>query len=111
MKTHEELKEYVKTLCADEADILMDLLPSVMISKKSNQKIIKRERNPISCPVCKSQSISKNGTKDGRQRYLCKDCHKSFSDNNNSIVFKSKHTYDEWISFINCELHDYIQKR
>lgn len=110
MKTHKELKEFVKSLCADEADILMDLLPSVMKSKKSNQKIIKRERKSISCPYCKSYSIRKNGNKDGRQRYFCKDCHKYFSDNNNSIVYKSKHTYDQWISFINCELHDYILK-
>jgi transposase-like protein len=110
MKTHKELKEYVKSLCADEADILMDLLPSVLKSKKSNQKIINRERKSISCPDCKSHSITKNGTKDGRQRYFCKDCHRFFSDNNNSIVYKSKHTYDQWISFINCELHDYILK-
>jgi hypothetical protein len=29
---------------------------------------------------------------------------------NNSIVYKSRHTYDEWIQFINCELHDYTLK-
>lgn len=110
MRTHKELKEFVKSLCADEADILMDLLPSVMKSKRSNQKIIKRERKAISCPNCGSISIKLNGTKDGKQRYYCKDCHKSFSDNNNSIVYKSRHTYDEWIQFINCELHDYTLK-
>lgn len=88
----------------------MDLLPSVMKSKRNNQKIIKRERKAIFCPNCGSFSIKLNGTKEGRQRYICKDCHKSFSDNNNSIVYKSKYTYDEWIQFINCELHDYILK-
>lgn len=110
MKTQNELKELVRSLCADEADILMDLLPSVKKLKESNQKIIKRERKSILCPDCKSSSISKNGTKDGKQRYICKDCHKSFSDSNNSIVYKSKYTYDEWIQFINCELHDYTLK-
>lgn len=35
---------------------------------------------------------------------------KYFSDNNNSIVYKSKHTYDQWIQFINCKLHDYTLK-
>jgi transposase-like protein len=110
MRTHKELKEFVKSLCADEADILMDLLPSVMKSKRSNQKIIKRERIELFCPNCGSFSIKLNGTKEGRQRYICKDCHKSFSDNNNSIVYKSKHTYDQWILFINCELHDYVLK-
>jgi transposase-like protein len=110
MKTHKELQEFVKSLCADEADIFMDSLPSVMKSKKSNQRIINRERNCISCPDCKSHSITKNGTKDGRQRYHCKHCNKYFSDNNISIVYKSKHSYDQWISFINCELHDCVLK-
>ena len=110
MRTHKELKEFVKSLCADEADVLMDLLPSVMKSKHSNQKIIKRERELITCPSCGSVSIKRNGTKDGRQRYLCRDCHKCFSDNNNSIVYKTRHTYEQWIQFINCELHDYTLK-
>jgi transposase-like protein len=111
MKTHEELKDFVMSLCADEADVLMDLLPSLMKSKRSNQKIIKRERRLISCPRCGSITIIKNGkTKDKRQRYYCNDCNKSFSDNNNSIVYKSKHTYEQWIQFINCELHDYTLK-
>lgn len=68
------------------------------------------KETPFHVQVDKSSSVSKNGTKDGKQRYICKDCHKNFSDNNNSIVYKSKYTNDEWISFINCELHDYILK-
>lgn len=110
MRIHKELKEFVKSLCADEADILMNLLPSIIKSKRSNQKIIKRERKSIACPNCGSVSIKRNGTKEGRQRYFCKDCRKSFSDNNDSIVYKSKHTYEQWIQFINCELHDYTLK-
>ena len=91
MKTHKELKEFIKSLCADEADILMDLLPSVMKSKKSNLKIIKRERKSIFCPRCESKLFHLNGkTEDGKQKYICRDCNKSFSDNNNSIVYKSK---------------------
>jgi ribosomal protein L36 len=57
MRTHKELKEFVKSLCADETDVLMDLLPSVMKSKHSNQKIIKRERKFIPCSDCGSVSV------------------------------------------------------
>lgn len=110
MKTHKELKEFVKSLCEDEANILINLLPSVKKSKFSNQKIIKRERVEISCPNCNSITVKRNGAKDSRQRYLCKDCNKSFSDNNNSIVYKSRYTYEQWIQFINYELHDYTLK-
>jgi AcrR family transcriptional regulator len=32
------------------------------------------------CPCCHSQSTTKNGRKNGSQRYICKDCHKQFAD-------------------------------
>ena len=32
------------------------------------------------CPLCGSTSVNKNGKKDGRQRYLCKSCVKTFGD-------------------------------
>ena len=111
MRTHEQLKIFVRLICADEADVLMDLLPSLIKSKRSNQKIIKKERQSICCTKCVSTTIIKNGkTKKKRQRYYCNVCRKSFSDNNNSIVFKSINTYELWIQFIDCELHNYTLK-
>lgn len=34
------------------------------------------------CPYCKKTNTKKNGTQNGKQRYLCKenDCRKSFQD-------------------------------
>lgn len=90
----------------------MDLLPSVLKSKKSNNKIIRRERKNVICPYCFLNNVYKNGkTKEQKQRYICRNCKKSFSDNNNSIVYKTKHTYDDWIKFINFELHGYTLKQ
>jgi transposase-like protein len=97
-------------LYADEANILMNLLPSVVQSKHSNQKIIQRERITIACPKCDSKEIVKNGKKDGCQRYLCKACQKYFSNTTNSILYKTKYTYEQWIKFIHCEIHDYTLK-
>jgi len=34
-----------------------------------------------SCPHCSSEKIIKNGSKEGRKRFLCKDCKKSKSFN------------------------------
>ncbi|PSP02588.1 MAG: IS1 family transposase, partial [Cyanobacteria bacterium SW_7_48_12] len=28
----------------------------------------------MNCPRCESTTISKNGCKNGKQRYLCQDC-------------------------------------
>ena len=104
MRTQEELKAMVSELCADDIDFLIDYLPKLKLEKNSNHKIIIRE-NDISCPHCASNNYVKNGiTKSKRQKYYCKDCKKSFSTTNESIVFKSKYYFDKWMSFIDCEL-------
>ena len=34
----------------------------------------------MKCPHCDGESISKNGHRHGKQRYLCKDCGKQFPE-------------------------------
>lgn len=48
------------------------------------------------CPKCGSTNYKKHGTKDGRQRYLCKDCKKTFSESNNTIFYHSKLSTGQW---------------
>ncbi|MBV9389329.1 MAG: TetR/AcrR family transcriptional regulator [Chroococcidiopsidaceae cyanobacterium CP_BM_ER_R8_30] len=35
---------------------------------------------PSECPHCHSQHLSKNGHRHGKQRYLCKNCHRQFPE-------------------------------
>lgn len=108
MRTQEELKNLVKALCADDIAYLLDYLPTLQSTKNSNHNVIKRERLNLVCPKCGSTHCVKNGyTKYNRQKYLCKDCNTSFSDSTNSIVYHSKSTYNQWILFIDCEIHGY----
>ena len=37
----------------------------------------------ISCPICRSERVVKMGKRNGYQRYLCRDCRKSFQDSGN----------------------------
>lgn len=58
-------------------------------------------RNPdtgtvVGCPHCGSASIVKIGKKDGRQRYRCKDCDKTFSSTTGTLHYHSKLTKDQW---------------
>lgn len=49
------------------------------------------------CPHCGSTSIKKMGkTKGGMQRYYCKDCHKSFSENYGLITHYSHLSEWQW---------------
>ncbi|MCR5814162.1 MAG: hypothetical protein K6G15_06695, partial [Desulfovibrio sp.] len=42
------------------------------------------------CAHCGSVHVIKNGHKDGFQRYLCKDCGKTFAITNNTLMYYSK---------------------
>ncbi len=41
--------------------------------------------NKLLCPYCGGEHINRNGHKYNRQRYICRDCGKSFSDGDNRI--------------------------
>ena len=38
----------------------------------------------LNCPACNSESVIKQGKRNGYQRYLCKDCRKKFHDSGNT---------------------------
>lgn len=48
----------------------------------------------LKCSHCSSVNFVKNGTNRGKNRFLCKDCNKTFTDN------KRKYTLDDKISAI-----------
>lgn len=51
------------------------------------------------CPICGSETISRNGKYNGKQRCICKSCKKSFSDFTNSTTYKSKKALDKWLKY------------
>ena len=67
------------------------------------------ENDMVCCPLCGSISVVKNGHKDGRQRFKCKDCKKTFGDTYNTIFYRSKLSEDKWFKLldyiiINCPI-------
>lgn len=58
------------------------------------------------CPHCGSFHFVKNGfNKKHRQKYLCRDCGKIFSDTTNSIFSHTRSNYNTWSTFIACEIN------
>lgn len=106
------IQEFVNNLCADELGSLFTLIKSqgdeIVSSKVSNHNIIHRERKNNfqgKCPLCGSVEVIRHGrTKSNRQRYMCKDCKKSFSDTTNTIAYHSKQPYNVWVKVINDTL-------
>ncbi len=63
-----------------------------------------KDLNTVVCPHCGSVKSIKHGTRNGRQRYLCKDCGKTFGDTNGTVAFRSKLSVGKWIEFIKLTL-------
>ncbi|MBI9009146.1 MAG: IS1595 family transposase [Tenericutes bacterium] len=107
MNNLEMIYELVNTICADEMGELKDYVSKKSASeiKATNamHRILYRERTHQAshCQHCGSLAFVRNGkTKTMRQKYVCKDCHKSFSDTTKSIVQSTKKNYQVWHRFI-----------
>lgn len=57
------------------------------------------------CPHCGSKHFVKNGaTHAGSQRYLCRDCHKSFVEDSGTILYYTQKSLGTWQKYIKCML-------
>ena len=70
------------------------------------EKRFKSSKSTV-CPFCGGTHIIKNGLKDGRQRYLCKDCKKTFGNTHNTILKSSKKDLSVWKKYVHCMIKKY----
>lgn len=64
-----------------------------------------RFKNGRVCPHCGSVHVVRNGKrKDGTQRFLCRDCKKSFVASACSIAARTRKSLYVWDKFIECML-------
>lgn len=72
------------------------------------QAVIKHSNHPLQdrccCPRCQSINVVKNGHKDSIQRFKCKDCGKTFTFSNNTILFSTKKDLYTWKKYCECFL-------
>ena len=63
----------------------------------------------IQCPHCRSEDYRLHGKYDSSgekmQRYQCKQCQKTFSAINDSIISDSNLSFATWVTFIDCLYH------
>ena len=89
--------EQIKLFFAMKEDLFPD--STTNISNKIVDIREKRFSNGLSCVHCGSMSVKRNGTYKARQRYLCKDCGKSFNDITGSPLSGTKYPY-KWLKYI-----------
>lgn len=52
-----------------------------------------KDNTCLRCTHCGSYEFKKNGTKNGHQNYLCKKCHRSFSDKVRKFNYNDKEKF------------------
>ncbi|WP_051542266.1 IS1/IS1595 family N-terminal zinc-binding domain-containing protein [Clostridium lundense] len=92
-RLHTYFQKILGTSCISDIDILKE-----MEVKSTSER---------QCPHCKSTNIVKNGKYDNKQRYICKDCKKSFSDYTKSIISYTKKSIKQWVQYLKCMVLGY----
>lgn len=83
------------------SDEQVSQLMAALEVKRTGSQIIKDnikedDGTPMACPHCGSISIKKHGKIDGRQRYKCKDCGKTFCETSQTLMYHSRLAPAQW---------------
>ncbi len=98
------LKEDIKELSDFQLQELFNYIGEIMtlnsISSNLNNefKEIRFTKGEV-CPHCNSTSVVKNGKLNGKQRYICKSCKKSFNDLTKSVLSCTKLPLYKWVQY------------
>jgi len=110
MKTAVEMFEAFKRLASEERKALFQLIRSLLYpnAEAPLEAIMQELRDArfsrgFVCPHCESESVKRHGFYEGRQRYKCKDCNKTFSDTTNTVL-TGTHYPDKWLAYVECML-------
>ena len=108
-----ELLKIVKSLSQQEkAELIAFLSKSDNNNSSANcESGFNFIKQTSSCPHCKSTKIVKNGLRNSIQRFICKDCNKSFTVRTNTITEHSKKSFETWSKFIECMMNSFTVRR
>lgn len=87
-------------LTDDQKEELFKRLSDQGYEKNRNLKeqglVVGNKGKVIGCPHCGSATVVKHGSKDGKQRYRCKDCKKTFIETTDTFFHRSRLEVWQW---------------
>lgn len=86
----------------EEASILGSFVDEVTNEVRENRFSIGKV-----CPHCGHDEVSRNGKYNGKQRYICKSCRKTFTDFTRSPHYNSKRDIRKWIFYAKSMINEY----
>ena len=115
MSAIKDILDKIDKLSPADQERLKTILFSKTFTKSiSIEEFVTKERfaNGRVCPVCGATHVVRNGKrKDGTQKYICKDCGKSFVITTNSIVSGTRKDLNIWIKYVDCMLNGFSVRK
>ncbi len=112
MSSVSTLKLDIKALSDFELQDLFNYIGEIMSLNSLSRNLPKEFRETRFskgevCPHCASDNIVKNGKLNGKQRYKCKSCNRTFNDLTKSALSSKKLPLEKWIEYAKCMVLGY----
>lgn len=112
MPTFSSVITDLNNLDATEQEMILDYLQEVLVLGSQVTAVTEEiKENRFSrgkvCLHCGHDHVSRNGKYNGRQRYICKSCGKTFTDFTKSPHHRSKKELSKWITYAKCMIAGY----
>lgn len=112
MKIEEIIKDLDQVTIIEFKNYLQENITKLCTTKNSNSKIISNHRNnDVFCKICNIK-MNKNGkTKNGIQKYICKNCNHTCCETTGTIVSHSHLSFEIWSNIIDNLLDGFSIRR
>lgn len=106
------LKDYASLPAPDQNAVKTAIISAVGIGMDMGSFVsAERFKDGFKCPFCEKEHVVRNGKHDGKQRYLCKDCGKTFFATSNSIVSGTHKDIRKWELYVDCMMNGYSLRK
>lgn len=112
MPTYNTVITDLQTLDPAEQEWVLNYLEQVLILGPQVAEVTEEiKENRFSrgkvCPHCSHEEVTRNGKYNGKQRYICKSCKKTFTDFSRSPHHGSKKDISKWLQYAKCMIVGY----
>ena len=89
----------IKALSVDQMEMLRSAIATTQIERSSLSAI--ESSGPLACRHCGSFGVVRNGTRNGLQRVLCHDCHRTSNAATGTPLSRLKHK-EKFVAYAKC---------
>lgn len=91
------LFDYIRTVCDSDLERIINFVMGII---SANQHLFDRPK----CPYCQSSKIIKYGHANGKQRFFCHECGKTYLHSTGTLTANSHFSRSVWADFIHDTL-------